>query len=67
MKKIIAVKKLVTVRKEVGFSSAETSTCPDLKMRILVSKCLLVKGLESNVREFGSHAEGNGKPVKDLM
>lgn len=46
---------------------AENSTCQDLEMRTLVSKCRLVKGLRSNVREFGSPAEGNGKPVKDLI
>lgn len=26
-----------------------------------------MKGLGSDVREFGSHAEGNGKSVKDLI
>lgn len=26
-----------------------------------------MKGLGSDVREFGSHAEGHGKPLKDLI
>lgn len=51
----------------MDFPSAENSTCQDLEMRIQVSKCPLVKGLGNNVKEFGSHPEGKGKPLKDLI
>lgn len=57
---------LVAVRKEWGVSYCREQHLPSFgDENPQLSKCPLAKGPGSNVRDFGSHAKGNGKPVKE--